>query len=132
MRAGCGAIAILASLVIAMWLLGCLFPAPGDRVEYRVHGFEGFEDGPPTRCVYYAMSGCPHCVRFDPVWNEVASAVSGVEMKRYDVSTPEGRAEAEKADVRAFPRVMKFYSDGSSKTFEGERTAAALKYFCAH
>ena len=29
---------------------------------------EGF--GNATKCVYYYMDGCPHCVKFTPIWDK--------------------------------------------------------------
>jgi Thioredoxin len=82
-------------------------------------------------CEYFAMEGCPHCVKFDPVWRQVVekfSGQSGVVFKRWNVSEPGGKKAAQAAGVSGFPHVRKTVK-GVVTEFSGERTVDALEIF---
>lgn len=97
---------------------------------------EGFESDPATKIEYYAMSGCPHCSAFDPVWSSVEAKVmaddsrNGLTMKKWDVKTDEGHDKAKDAGVTAFPHVQKTSPDGVVTVFNGKRTEEELLDFC--
>jgi len=74
---------------------------------------------------YYAMEGCPHCIRFNPEWEkfETEAKANGITTHKYDA-----RKDTEKvrqAGIEGFPTVM-ITKEGQSYTYEGPRKADAL------
>ncbi|AUF82283.1 thioredoxin domain-containing protein [Tetraselmis virus 1] len=102
--------------------------APGDDQK------ETFEDGSKV-IEYYAMEGCPYCKQFDPIWSDVEGTVkaspsgSSLVMKKWEVSTPDGKKKAMENGINAFPHVQKT-EKGETVVFEGNRTPEELKKFC--
>ena len=88
-----------------------------------------------TSVDYFSMEGCPYCKQFDPIWNSVVEKVEGsqagssIEMHKWDVRTPEGKAKAEAENVSAFPHVQKSSGGDEPAVFEGKRTEGELLKF---
>ena len=46
-----------------------------DYQNFKQTYLEGF--GNPKKCIYYHMTGCPHCVTFSPIWDSFKQNYKG-------------------------------------------------------
>ena len=86
-----------------------------------------------SKIVYLYMSGCPHCVRFMPEWDNFAksSKISTLKLEMSDPKAPQYTDIARKAGIfHGYPCV--FYMNGSNIVeYGGARTASALAQWSA-
>jgi len=87
---------------------------------------EGF--GNPAKCVYYYMDGCPHCVKFTPIWDKFKNSYNGsITLEKKE--RKEAGDELSKYNVQGFPTIILIDNNGNSKEFDGPRTQSGLKGF---
>jgi thiol-disulfide isomerase/thioredoxin len=91
---------------------------------------ERFSSSSSPKIVYLYMSGCPHCVRFMPEWENFAkvSKISTLKLENGDAKSFEYKEIAQAAGIfHGFPCV--FYYNPSNKMvveYSGNRTMADL------
>jgi len=70
------------------------------------------QEADPVQVVYFYELGCPDCVRVEAVLQDLAAAHTQLELKRYDIHTPDGRALVQRllraydADLGPVPMVF--------------------------
>jgi hypothetical protein len=130
-------------ILIAYIVLSVVFYGLFTYLSYRDYiqlnkyltSYEPFQASRKTSVDYFSMEGCPYCKQFDPIWNSVVEKVEGspsassIEMHKWDVRTPEGKAKAEAENVSAFPHVQKSSGGEEPAVFEGKRTEGELLKF---
>ena len=97
---------------------------------------EGMDDGASegksagdAKIIYFSMGKkCPHCVNFDPVWDDFTKG-SKCPIKTEKIMS-DNASEIKKYKVSGYPTVM-FVKGGQQIVFKGERTVDALNAFCA-
>ena len=72
---------------------------------------------------FYYMNGCHHCSRMKPELRKLSC-----KYKDIDIRWVEDRHNKE-LDVRSFPTMIYRDASGSSTTYDGDRTARAIKQF---
>ena len=72
---------------------------------------------------FYHMNGCHHCTRMKPMMRKL-----GCKYKDIHIRWVEERQNKE-LDVRSFPTLIYRDGSGSSITYDGDRTARAIKQF---
>jgi thioredoxin-like negative regulator of GroEL len=92
---------------------------------------EGFHSAEAPVVQYFRMDTCPHCKRFDGVWEQLkaagAAAMPGVRFEQHDASSDEAREHG----VRSFPHIQMIVAGGEPVVFEGSRDVETLKDFVA-
>jgi thiol-disulfide isomerase/thioredoxin len=115
-----------ANLVIFVAL--CIMAALG-----HVERFSPQNDSP--KIVYLYMSGCPHCVRFMPEWENFArvSKISTLKLENADAKSAQYKKIAQSAGIfRGFPCVF-YYNPADNKIVEysGNRSMMDLLQWSA-
>lgn len=81
---------------------------------------------------YYYMPNCGHCKKFNSVWDELMKEVSGVSLKKYDITDSDiGSKRSEKFNINGAPTIIKVSKsdDKLIDEFNGNRTLEELKKF---
>jgi len=93
----------------------------------------GFEQ-PKFTVKYFYLPNCPHCVKFDPTWDELMKHIMcehpcTVKFEKMDGSQPEYKEQTNVYNVYAFPTLIcTINEDGNERVvkYEGQRTAASI------
>ena len=89
---------------------------------------EGMAQG-GSELVFYHMTGCGHCEKFMPVWDEFAAQNSSSIQTR-KVERSEAPDEISRHGISGFPTVLLLDEAGNKvETYEGERTLEALNAY---
>ena len=95
--------------------------------------FEGFTSGETVSIEYYYMSGCPHCVKFEPIWKSFEEKSKGSKqkytLKSYNINEPEGSERGSKFNVNSAPTILAIKNNSIKDTLDGERTLDTLTAF---
>jgi len=97
-----------------------------DYQNFKQTYLEGF--GNPTKCIYYHMNGCPHCVKFSPIWDSFKKSYKG-NVQLLKKERGEAGDELRKYGIQGFPTVILVDENDNKKEFQGPRTAMGLKNF---
>ncbi len=119
----------------SMWiLLGLLLLAViGTVILVWLKPKEHFENDnttPQRKLEYFYMDGCPHCVEFHPVWDELVKAIS-VKPFKYEVSTGVGKERADLFKVTSAPTILLTEDDKVLKEYSGKRDVESILAFLA-
>lgn len=93
--------------------------------------FEGFNTD-MVSIEYYYMSGCPHCVKFEPIWKSFvndSSKSTKYTLKSYNINEPDGSSRGSKFNVNSAPTILAIKNDNIIDTLDGERTLESLTAF---
>lgn len=78
-----------------------------------------------TKIILYHVKWCGHCVRFQPVWEDLKQKVKehNITLETYEAdANPE---EIKKANIKGFPTI-KITKNGKEYDYSGDRTANAI------
>ena len=84
--------------------------------------------GNPKELVYFHMTGCGHCKKFNPVWDEFSQSYNG-NLKLKKLERKEAGDLLQKYEVKGFPTVLLIDEQGNKKEFQGDRTVQGLESF---
>lgn len=92
---------------------------------------EKFSDGGGNaRLEYYSLSTCPHCVKFNPLWDKIASQCPESTVKYVVDQDNNGQMNANKYQIDSFPTII-VTADGKKKDeLLNERTCTNIKTLC--
>jgi thiol-disulfide isomerase/thioredoxin len=88
----------------------------------------GKDDG-IVRFTFYHAPWCPHCKLFYPEW----TAFSKVVEKRFpnvelnSINCEDDRVSCQRAGIKGYPSIVMELPNGTTKMYDGERSAAALE-----
>ena len=95
-----------------------------------VQSKESFNSNPQiVEVVMYYTEWCGHSKKALPEYEKLESQYQNnpsVKVTKKNCEDDSGKAECKKQDVKGFPTIKTHHSDGSSKVYTGERTAAAI------
>ena len=97
--------------------------------NYTGRYLEGFGNG--SSLTYFHMNGCPHCTKFNPVWEKFSEGYNGsLDLKK--VEAKEMSAQEKSLGIQGFPTIMVVDSNGKKEAdYDGPRTAEGLKAFAS-
>ena len=85
--------------------------------------------GTPKSMTYFHMTGCGHCKKFSPVWDEFSSNYKGtLKLQKYEREEA-GEEMLKKYQIQGFPTIILIDEQGAHKQFEGDRTVQGLESF---
>ena len=84
--------------------------------------------GNPKELVYFHMTGCGHCKKFNPVWERFSQNYNG-NLKLKKLERKEAGDLLQKYEVKGFPTVLLIDEQGNKKEFQGDRTIQGLESF---
>lgn len=84
--------------------------------------------GNPKELVYFHMTGCGHCKKFNPVWERFSQSYSG-NLKLKKLERKEAGDLLQKYEVQGFPTILLIDEQGNKKEFQGDRTVQGLESF---
>ena len=77
---------------------------------------------------YYSLSTCPHCIDFDPVWQQFQE--KSPKCQKYVVDKDDkGREYADKYNVHSFPTIL-VIDNGKPVEEVSDRTCGAMREMC--
>lgn len=92
------------------------------------------QDNEVNFVLFYA-EWCPHCQRFEPVWDRLATDLNGtqingktVNIQKVDCAKRGNKESCAENDVNSYPTIKCFTVNGVQE-YEGEREYDALKSF---
>ena len=100
---------------------------------------EKFEDYSPNdnevNFVLFYAEWCPHCQRFEPVWDKLTEELNGNEMngqkvniQKIDCAENENSKKCSANNIEGYPTIKCFTNNGV-KEYEGQRDLDSLKSF---
>ena len=100
---------------------------------------EKFEDYSPNgnevNFVLFYAEWCPHCQRFEPVWDKLSEELNGHEMngqkvniQKIDCAENENSKKCSANNIEGYPTIKCFTNNGV-KEYEGQRDLDSLKSF---
>jgi hypothetical protein len=98
-----------------------------DEEDADVGGAPGGAIGGGHKLQYFKMDGCPHCERFDKVWEDIerGGLADVMELQKLDSRSP----EASEHKVRGFPHVQVVTADGRVVVYQGKRDQSSIEEF---
>ena len=84
--------------------------------------------GNPKELVYFHMTGCGHCKKFNPVWERFSQSYNG-NLKLKKLERKEAGDLLQKYEVQGFPTILLIDEQGNKKEFQGDRTVKGLESF---
>jgi len=89
-----------------------------------------FFKGTPT-ILYYYRDGCPYCVKFSPVFDQVAAENVKMSFRKINCGTPEGKAACAAETGRGMPGIphVAMIKNGSHYSFTGARSLNQFRKF---
>jgi hypothetical protein len=70
--------------------------------------------------IFFYMTGCPHCIRTMPVWNDVAS-----KKLPYTFAQVESEHVPVGSGITGFPHFMARHADGTTTVSDGSKASAS-------
>jgi thiol-disulfide isomerase/thioredoxin len=116
--------------VLAVFVLRKMYNTMYGRAEHYSDK-DTCEGTTKTHTLYlFYMETCPHCIDFQPIWNELLQD-EGINSKAcLSKISEENDAMLQKYQVESFPTlVLVNNTSKSSKVFEGKRTFDTIKNF---
>jgi hypothetical protein len=88
--------------------------------------------------LYFSRPGCPHCERFDPIWDNAVKKIKkdttiNISTKKINCKDPVNAAictkESKDHGMKGVPHVVRINANGSRSIFTNERTVENLLTF---
>lgn len=92
------------------------------------HSYKEGNTNMGNKLTYYHMTGCKHCDKFSPIWDEFTSNYSGPP----DITFEKIESANAPSDIKGYPTVILTKSDGSTSTFNAQRTVGELQNFISN
>ncbi len=91
---------------------------------------DGTEKGDGVQLVHAKWCGhCTELLKAGGEWDKLKADLPGVRFSQLDEATLEGKAAIKEGDVRGFPDVRIVKGRETVRTYDGERSAPAMKAF---
>lgn len=100
-----------------------------DPLVLTSQNFDDVIKGSKPAFVKFFAPWCGHCKKLKPDWDKLANEVDSDKIVIADVDcTDGGKAICEKEGIKGYP-TLKYYEDGESEDYDGERSLTDLKTF---
>ena len=93
---------------------------------YSYSSIESF--GTPKQLVYFHMSTCSHCVKFNPVWDKFTNQYNG-EILLSKIEANEAGDMLNRYNIEGFPTICLLDEQNNKKIFNGSRNVDGLNFF---
>jgi len=102
----------------------------------RTESFEDYSpNGNEVNFVLFYAEWCPHCQRFEPVWDKLSEELNGNEMngqkvniQKIDCAENENSEKCSANNIEGYPTIKCFTNNGV-KEYNGKRDLDSLKSF---
>jgi thiol-disulfide isomerase/thioredoxin len=127
--------ALLITTIVALVLIFLFMEDGYNWIISKFNKKEGF-DGEPQNVLYmFYVDWCPHCTSAKPEIERLKKNMENESIENQKVEVRMVNAEKEEAlaskfNVKGYPTII-FVKQGKKYTYEGERTADAIKAFMA-
>jgi protein disulfide-isomerase A1 len=119
-------------MTLLLWLSFLVVVGAGDEVEGRSHVtvltesiFDSFIQSKAASLVQFYAPWCAHCQKLEPEYERAAKILAGeADLAKLDCTS--NKQLCEKHQVKGFPTINFYRSDGSSEPYEDEREARAI------
>lgn len=89
---------------------------------------EGFSSS-NVKLEYYSLSSCPHCLKFDPIWQNIHKQCKDNTIKYVVDKSKEAKDLAQQHKITSFPTIIITKDNKKIKEFNSSRTCESLKEF---
>lgn len=90
---------------------------------------EGFQSN-DIKLEYYSLSTCPHCVKFNPLWETIQGQCKGCAVKYVVDESSEGKQLAQRYNISSFPTIIVTENGEKKDELVDGRTCESIKRLC--
>lgn len=105
---------ILFLIIVALVFLNC------DKEEFSTSN---------VKLEYYSLSSCPHCLKFDPIWDKINKQCKDNTVKYIVDKSKDAKDLAQQHNITSFPTIIITKDNKKIKEFSSSRTCESLKEF---
>lgn len=105
---------------------GCIIVAIIIFILYKYNKKESFKNSSlSSKLILYYSPDCGHCHHFMPIWEQFRKRAIKLNVDTVKINCKDNKCE----EIYGFPTIILQKSDGTKKTFDGDRTIENLERF---